>query len=62
MLITTCLKPISTEADYQQALARVEAIFEARPGTPEFGELGILGPLVYDYEAQHYPMPEPAAK
>ncbi len=62
MLITTCLKPISTEADYQEALARVEAIFEARPGTPESNELGILGPLVCDYEAQHYPMPEPAAK
>ena len=29
------IRPIRTEADYQQALVRVEAIFDATPGTPE---------------------------
>ena len=53
------IKPIRTEADYRQALARVEAIFEATPGTPEFDELDILGTLVCAYEDQHYPIPEP---
>ena len=53
------IKPIRTEADYRQALARVEAIFEASPGTPEFDELDILGTLVCAYENQHYPIPEP---
>lgn len=40
------IKPIRNEADYRQALARVEAIFEATPGPPEFDELDILGTLV----------------
>ena len=33
------IRPIRTEADYQQAQARVEAISNATPGTPEFDEL-----------------------
>ncbi|WP_201982013.1 helix-turn-helix domain-containing protein [Hymenobacter rubidus] len=53
------IKPIRTEADYREALARVEALFEALPGTPEFDELDILGTLVCAYEDQHYPIPEP---
>ena len=53
------IKPIRTEADYQQALARVEAIFDATLGTPEFDELDALGMLVCAYEAQVYPIPEP---
>ena len=52
------IRPIRTEADYQQALARVEAIFDAMPGTPEFDDLDALGMLVCAYEAQHYPIPE----
>ena len=39
------IKPIRTEADYRQALPRVEAIFEATAGTLEFDELDILGTL-----------------
>ena len=53
------IRPIRTEADYQQALVRVEAIFDATPGTPEFDELDALGMLVCAYEAQVYPIPEP---
>ena len=36
------IKPFCTEADYRQALARIEAIFEAAAGSPEFDELDIL--------------------
>ncbi len=53
------IKPIHTAADYRQALARIEAIFEAAPGSPEFDELDILGTLVCAYEDQHYPIPDP---
>ena len=53
------IRPIRTEADYQQAQARVEAIFDATPGTPEFDELDALGMLVCAHEAQVYPIPEP---
>jgi len=53
------IKSIRTEADYRRALARIEAIFDAVPGTPEFDELDILGTLVCAYEEQYYPIPEP---
>lgn len=53
------IKPIRTEADYQAALARANAIFQAQPGEPEFDELDILTTLIEAYEARHYPIPEP---
>lgn len=53
------IKPIRTEADYQVALARAEAIFHAQPGDPELDELDILATLIEAYEAKHYPIPEP---
>ena len=48
------IKSIRTEADYRQALARVAAVFEASPGSPEFDELDILGTLVCAYKDPHY--------
>ncbi len=53
------IKPIRTDADYRAALARIESIFEAAPGSAEFDELDILGTLVCAYEDQHFPIPEP---
>ena len=53
------IKPIRTDADYRQALARIEAIFDAAAGSPELDELDVLGTLVCAYEDQHYPIPEP---
>jgi len=53
------MKPIYTEADYQQALARIETIFQAMPGALEFIALNKLTTLVQAYDAVHYPMPEP---
>lgn len=43
-------KPIKTDADYQQALSRLEVIFDAKPGTKEDDELEILGILIDNYE------------
>ena len=53
------IKSIRTEAEYRQALTRVEAIFESIPGTPESDELDIPGTLVCAYEARHCPITEP---
>lgn len=53
------IKPIRTEADYQQALTRIESIFEAAPGSAEFDELDVLTTLVQAYDAVHYPILEP---
>jgi antitoxin component HigA of HigAB toxin-antitoxin module len=57
------LKPkiIKNEAEYQQALARIETIFDARPGTAQGDELELLLLLVETYEAKAYPidLPDP---
>ena len=53
------LKPIKTEADYREALKRVEEIFDAKLGTPESDELEILGLMVDDYENKYYPIEAP---
>lgn len=53
------LKPIKTEADYENALKRLEEIFDAKLGTPESDELEILGLMVDDYENKHYPIDAP---
>jgi HTH-type transcriptional regulator/antitoxin HigA len=53
------IKPIRTENDYQQALARLELIFDAEFGSKEGDELEILGMLIEKYENENYPMPLP---
>jgi HTH-type transcriptional regulator/antitoxin HigA len=55
------LKPIKTEKDYQQALERLEIIFDAKKGTKEADELEILGILIGQYENEHFPidLPDP---
>lgn len=53
------IKPIKTKKDYQNALARLEKIFDARPGTPEGDELEVLGLLIDNYEQEHYPIDFP---
>jgi len=49
-----------TEAEYEQALARIEALMDARPRSPELGELKRLCALVETYENEHYPIPAPS--
>jgi HTH-type transcriptional regulator/antitoxin HigA len=55
------LKPIKTKKDYQQALDRLEIIFDAKKGTKEGDELEILGILIDQYENEHFPidLPDP---
>lgn len=53
------IKPIRTRKDYQKALKRLEAIFDARPGSKEGDELEILGVLIERYEDEHYPIDAP---
>ena len=40
------IKPIKTEQDYNQALERLEVIFDAEKGTIEGDELEVLGILI----------------
>jgi HTH-type transcriptional regulator/antitoxin HigA len=55
------IHPIHSKSDYEKAVRRIEAIFDARSGTSEGDELEILGILVDDYEKRNYPIhaPEP---
>src|SRR6188508_1906370 len=55
------LKPIKTKKDYQQALERLEVIFDAKKETKEGDELEILGILIDQYENEHFPidLPDP---
>jgi len=48
------IKPIKTEVDYENALARIEVLMDAMPNTKEFDELDILTTLVEVYEEAHY--------
>jgi len=53
------VKLIKTEADYQNALERLEVIFDAKIGTPESDEADILGLLIDEYEKKYYPIEAP---
>ncbi len=53
------LRPIKTEKDHRAALAEVEGMLDARPGTPAGDRLEILVTLVEAYEERHCPMPPP---
>ena len=55
------IKPIKTEKDYDQALTRLELIFDAKKGTPQGDELEVLGMLIDSYENEMFPIgfPDP---
>ena len=47
------IKPIKTNKDYQNALKRLEVIFDSKKGSPEGDELEILGILIEKYEDEY---------
>jgi len=53
------IKPIKTEKDYQEALKRLEEIFDAPIDSQESEEADILAILVDEYEKQNYPIKTP---
>ena len=50
---------ILTGEEYRRAVARIDQIFHAVPGTPEGEELERLWSLAAAYEGVHYPMQDP---
>jgi HTH-type transcriptional regulator/antitoxin HigA len=50
------IQPIKTEQDYQEAIKRLEDIFDAAPNTAEGDELEALGVLIDEYEKTHFPL------
>lgn len=57
------VKPIRTEQDYGAALAEIEALMQARAGTPAGDRLDVLVTLVQAYEEKHHAIepPDPIA-
>lgn len=52
----TKIKPIRSDDDLTAALARIDELWSADPGTPEGDELDVLCDLVEHYENQTYPV------
>jgi HTH-type transcriptional regulator / antitoxin HigA len=55
------IKAIRNEADHKAALARIDVLMGAGPGTPEGEELDVLADLVEYYEEKAVPMGFPSA-
>ena len=53
------IKPLKSETDYDNALKRLEKIFDASPNTKEGDEAEILSLLIENYENQYYPIEAP---
>jgi HTH-type transcriptional regulator/antitoxin HigA len=55
------LKVIKTERDYQNALKRLELIFDAKKGSKDGDELELLSLLIDNYEKEKYliDLPDP---
>lgn len=55
------IKPIKTNTDYEQALERLEVIFDAKKNSAEGDELEILSILIENFENEHFPVgfPDP---
>ncbi len=55
------VKPIKTKKDYNQALERLETIFDAKMDSAEGDELEVLSILIDKYEDDHFSigLPDP---
>ncbi len=53
------IRLIKNEHDYQNALSRLDRIFDAPTGSAESDEADVLALLIDDYENQHYPIEAP---
>jgi HTH-type transcriptional regulator/antitoxin HigA len=53
------IKPIHDDRDHEEAIAEIERLWNATPGTPEHDHLEVLGVLVNDYEEQRWPIDAP---
>lgn len=50
---------IENEREYNAALKRVDALFNALPNTPEGDELALLLLAIQAYEDKHHQVPNP---
>ncbi len=55
------IKPMKSDIDYNEAIERLELIFDAKRGSVEGDELEILEILIDQFENEHFPigLPDP---
>ena len=53
------VKLIETEEEYNEALKRIDALFDAPLGSPEAKEADVLALLINQYDEEHFPIDEP---
>lgn len=53
------IRPLKTEADHVAAVAEIETLMDAEPGSEAFDRLDALSTLVDDYEARVHPIAAP---
>lgn len=53
------VKPIKSTTDHENALARIESLWDAKENTPESDELEVLCILVEHFESEHYSTEKP---
>ncbi|MBE0671067.1 MAG: hypothetical protein IH588_10800 [Anaerolineales bacterium] len=53
------LTRLNSESEYKTALAHIESLMDAEPGSPQEQELERLAILVEAYEQEHYPIAAP---
>ena len=54
------IKTIRDERDHENALRRVEELWDSPEGSTQSDELGILATLIDAYESEHHPIAAPA--
>ena len=52
------VKVIKNEQDYKSTLKRIQQIFNAKSGTPEYEELEVLSILIEEYEEKRFIIPD----
>ena len=55
MRIKVAVAPVRTEVEYEAALKRIDELFNAEDGTPDFDEFDILTILVHEYGQRNHP-------
>src|SRR5882672_6873502 len=55
------IHPVRTASDHRNALAEIQRLWDAKPGTDDFDRLDVLATLVEAYERNHHPIEKPNA-
>lgn len=53
------IKPIRDDDDYNEAIRRIEVLWQAADGSPQSDELDVLATLVDEYENKKFPIDDP---